>query len=91
MHTERVFRFRVLRHEELPEGHKEALRERGIDPDERWSLIASSPTEDGAEALMADMKEHDRQICAELGIPQRDTFKVVDGGQEGTLTSRLPF
>ena len=41
MHTETIYRYRILKHEELPESHKEALRQRGINPDTRWSLVYS--------------------------------------------------
>ena len=68
-HTETVLRYQIQRHDELPEAHKEALRERGIDPDTRWSLIYSCPTLEAAEAILKEEQED---------AASWETFRLVD-------------
>ena len=71
-HTETILRFQVQRHEELPEAHQAALRERGIDPAERWSLIYSCPTMEAAEETLAMCNEEKSDY---------ETYRIVDAGK----------
>ena len=58
-----------MRHDELPEAHKEALRERDIDPDDRWTLIYSfENAPDAAEEL----------VRCESDAAEWETFRIVD-------------
>jgi hypothetical protein len=71
-YTETVLRYQIQRHDELPEEHKAALRERGIDPDERWLLIYSfDKLEDAEIALTAERED----ACS------WETFRLVDAGE----------
>lgn len=71
-YTETVLRFQLQRHDELPEEHKEALRARGVNPDERWSLYMSFDQE--ADALEAKAQE-------EKDAASWETFRIVDAGE----------
>ncbi|MGW8177537.1 MAG: hypothetical protein ACWGQW_01910 [bacterium] len=75
-YTETVLRYRVMRHDDLPEAHKEAYRAEGINPDEIWSLIFSCPTLQGAEEMKG---------LLEQDAASWQTFKVVDGGEATTI------
>jgi hypothetical protein len=70
-YKERVNRWRILRHEELPEAHKAEYRLSGINPDDLWSLIWSFETEQAAKAQLADCIASARSY---------QTYKLVDGG-----------
>lgn len=84
-YTETVLRYRVLKHEDLPEGHKEAMRARGVDPDTRWSLFASADTLEAAEAIRADHQaDHDR-FAARHNCAPFETYKVVDAGEAASI------
>jgi len=72
-HQEKILRYRILRHEELPERHKEAYRAEGIDPDDMWSLIWSFGTKEAAEQCLAD---------EQFDAPAHWKFKLVDAGVE---------
>ena len=71
-YTETVGRFRVVKHDDLPEGHKAAMRAEGIDPDNHWTLFFSSSSEETA-----------RQVCEQENerAPSWATYKVVDHGK----------
>jgi len=71
-YKERVGRWRILRHDELPEAHKAEYRLSGIDPDNLWSLIWSFETEEAAREQLADSIEH---------AAKWQTFKLVDGSE----------
>lgn len=70
-YKELVYRWRVMRHEDLPEGHKAAYRAEGINPDDLWSLIWSFKAEADALKCIAD---------ANVSKPSFWTYKLVDGG-----------
>ena len=70
-YKERVNRWRILRHDELPEAHKAEYRLSGIDPDDLWSLIWSFETEAGALSMLARLNEEKSKFW---------TYKLVDGG-----------
>ena len=75
-YTETVNRYRILRHEELPEEHKQCYRDAGIDPDDNWSLSWSFKDEASAleqlEALRAD-------------APAFWTYSLSDAGEATTI------
>jgi hypothetical protein len=70
-YIEKVNRWRILRHDELPEAHKAEYRLSGINPDEIWSLIWSFETEDSAVKMLARLNEEKSKFW---------TYKLVDGG-----------
>jgi len=78
-YTETVLRFRVFRHDELPEQHQQAMRDRGEDPDARWSLVASFESVADACACMVD--ETGRKA-------DWQRFKVVDAGKTQEIERR---
>lgn len=75
-YTETIYRFRIFRHDDLPETHKAALRADGIDPDTRWGLIASFAHESDAETHF----NHLRKNAASW-----ETYKLVDAGKTETI------
>lgn len=85
-YQERINRFRVVKHEELPEAHKAEYRLNGIDPDDNWTLVWSFNDKDAADKCCADEIENDKDICAKLTAKGYDvskrkvTWKVVDAG-----------
>ncbi len=90
---ERVYRFRVIKHEDmtdLPEERQAKLRERGIDPKDKRSLYASAADEETANAIARDSKQMHDEICAKLGHEPMETFSVVDAGEETTI-DRIDF
>jgi hypothetical protein len=76
-YQERVERFRIIRHEELPEAHKAEYRLRGIDPDDNWSLIWSFDDSEAAEKCLADCNERKASF---------QTYKLVDNGEASFIT-----
>lgn len=81
-YTERVLRYRIFRHDELPEAHKAEYRKMGIDPDDNWSLIWSFHTLEAAEKCLANENEHKASF---------QTFKLVDGGGEIAIERQAWF
>lgn len=73
-YVETVYRYRILRHEDLPESHKAAYRLRGIDPDDNWSLIWSFKDRESAEETLASYVDDPDK-------PSFYTYKMVDAGQ----------
>ena len=72
-YKEKVLRWRIMYHEELPEAHKASYRLSGIDPDNLWSLSWSF--EDEADAVeMLDKIERRKAF-------KWRTYKIVDGGE----------
>ena len=71
-YTEKVNRYRIIRHDELPEEHKAAYRLNGIDPDDNWSLIWSFETEEAAIKCLADCNADKAKW---------QTYKMVDAGK----------
>lgn len=57
-YQERVGRYRILRHEELPPEHKASYRLNGIDPDTLWTLVWSFDDEAAAREQLAFCIEH---------------------------------
>lgn len=71
-YQERVGRYRIVRHEELPPAHKAEYRLNGIDPDTLWSLIWSFDDEQSANEQLAFCIQHQ---------PDYATHKIVDAGE----------
>lgn len=76
-YEEPVGRFRLLRHEELPEAHKAELRIKGIDPDDNWSLVWSFHEREPAETCLAQERAH---------AAKWQTWKLVDAGPDAPKT-----
>lgn len=75
-YKETVYRYRVVRHEELPESHKAEYRINGIDPDDLWSLVWSFQTREAAEKQLAE--ENSRKA-------KWQTWKIIDAGQDEVI------
>jgi len=75
-YTETILRYRIVRHDELPEAHKQAMREQGIDPDTRWGLIYSFADREAAERCLEREQANARDW---------ETWKLVDAGRETTI------
>lgn len=71
MITETIYRFRAEYKDELPEGHKQAYIEKGIDPDNIWNLSASFEALQDACDYMAN----------EIDGPAFRTWRIVDHKQ----------
>lgn len=71
-YKEKINRWRIIRHDELPEAHKAEYRLNGLDPDDTWSLIWSFSTEEAAVQCLAE--ENERKASWQ-------TFRLVDGGE----------
>lgn len=71
-YQERIERYRIFRHDEMPEEHKQAMREAGIDPDNHWSLIWSFRSLEAAEHTL----KLERERAASW-----QTYKIVDAGK----------
>lgn len=71
-YKERVNRWRIIRHEDLPERHKAAYRAEEINPDDRWSLVWSFETEADAIEMLATLNAEK---------PEYYTYRLVDGGK----------
>lgn len=72
IYREHVGRYRIMRHDDLPEAHKEAYRERGVDPDTVWSLIYSTNDLEAAEETLR---------IEEARAAEWETWKLVDAGR----------
>lgn len=81
-YQERINRFRIIRHEELPPEHKAQMRLNGMDPDEHWSLIWSFETKEAADEQLA-------QCIADAASFQ--TYRLVDAGKAETITRQTWF
>lgn len=83
-YQERINRFRILRHEDLPESHKAEYRLSGIDPDDLWSLIWSFDNLAAAEAKLAQYNDDPDK-------PAFYTYKLVDAGAAEVVTRESWF
>ena len=72
-YQERILRYRIVRHEDLPDEHKAQYRLRGIDPDDLWSLIWSFETLEAAQEQLAEENSRKSRF---------QTYKIVDAGKE---------
>ena len=72
VYKERVGRYRIMRHDELPEAHKAEYRLSGINPDNLWSLIWSFDSENAAVKCLAEEN---------ASKAKWQSFKLVDGGE----------
>jgi len=75
-YKERINRYRIVRHEELPAEHQAQYRLRGIDPKELWNLIWSFETLEAAEKCLDDCNLHKGSY---------QTYKLVDHGKEEVI------
>jgi len=79
---ETILQYRILRHDELPQGHKDEMIAAGINPDDRWSLIYSFNNE--TDAITALIQEEEDAASWE-------TFKLVDNGEATTMERSTLF
>jgi hypothetical protein len=70
-YKERINRWRIIRHDELPEAHKAEYRLNGIDPDDNWTLVWSFNEWQAARDMLVECEENKASW---------QTFKLVDGG-----------
>ena len=71
-YVERVARYRIYRHDDLPEGHKAEYRAQGIDPDTLWRLVWSFEEYQAAVWQLQDLRED---------AAAWETYKLVDNGE----------
>jgi len=80
-YQEKINRYVVEYHEELPDEHKAQMRLNGIDPDQRWNLKWSFENEENA----IEQKESEQQwydnFCDENGYTPNKTYRVRDLGE----------
>jgi hypothetical protein len=81
-YKETILRYRIVRHDELPESHKAEYRAAGIDPDDNWSLVWSFADLKSAESCLAREQEE---------APKWRTYKLVDGGAAETVEREAWF
>lgn len=81
-YQERILRYRIIRHDELPESHKAEYRLHGINPDDNWTLVWSFETLEAAEKQLAN--ENSKKAWFQ-------TFKIVDAGQEEVVEREMWF
>lgn len=81
---ENVYRYRILRHEDLPERHKAAYRLNGINPENLWNLIWSFKDEADALRVLAEYNTDPEK-------PKFFTYKMVDAGQDETIERQAWF
>lgn len=81
-YQERVNRYRVVKHEELPEYHQICMRKKGIDPDDNWSLVWSFERLEDAEAQLTREREY---------APGWQTWKIIDAGAAEVVTRTAWF
>ena len=72
-YRERIGRYRIVYHEELPEAHKAEYRISGIDPDARRVLYWSSNDLAHADEELAYCQKH---------APSYKTYYLIDAGKE---------
>ena len=75
-YQEPVYRYRIMRHDDLPEEHKAAYRAEGINPDEIWRLIYSTGDLEAAEETLRIETER---------AADWETWKLVDAGTDETI------
>lgn len=90
-YVERVNRFVVEYHEELPAEHKAQMRIYGIDPDDHWQLKWSF--EEQASAAKQYEKEIARynNFCQSHGYTPTKKFRVRDLGAPVEITRSVMF
>lgn len=72
-YKERIGRYRIVYHDELPEAHKAEMRLCGIDPDTRRCLEWSFNNINDAEEMLAECEKH---------APGYKTYYLIDAGKE---------
>lgn len=73
-YKERIGRYRIVYHEELPEAHKAEYRLNGIDPDARRVLYWSSNDFNAADEMLTE--------CIVNNASRFKTYYLVDAGKE---------
>ena len=75
-YKETVHRYRIFRHEDLPEEHKAEYRLNDIDPDHNWSLIWSFIEKEAAIEQLKSCREN---------APWWQTYRMIDAGKEEVI------
>lgn len=81
-YLEKVNRWRILRHEDLPAAHKAAYRLEGINPDDVWKLVWSFEDEAAARDMLAQLNEEK---------PRFYTYRLVDAGKSEIVERPVGF
>jgi len=81
-YQERIGRYRIVYHEELPEAHKAEYRISGIDPDTRRVLYFSTNDINHAEEELAYCEKH---------APGYKTYYLIDHGHEEVIERNADF
>jgi hypothetical protein len=81
-YQERIGRYRIVYHDELPPQHKAEMRLCGIDPDTRRCLEWSFNDEDAAQEMFAECIAH---------APSYKTYYLVDHGSEVVIERNADF
>lgn len=90
-YKEKVNRFVVEYHEELPAKHKAEMRLNGIDPDERWCLMWSFEKEEGAIRQKEADEAWYSEFCQKHGYRPFKTFRVRDLGETMYIQRSVMF
>lgn len=80
-YIEKINRFVVEYHEELPEEHKAQMRLNGINPDDYWNLEWSFETEDAAIKQKESNEIQYVKFCGDYGYKPQKTYRVRDLGE----------
>lgn len=81
-YQERIGRYRIVYHDELPLQHKAEMRLCGIDPDTRRCLEWSFNDEAAAQEMFAECVAH---------APSYKTYYLVDHGSEVVIERNADF
>lgn len=80
-YVEKINRFVVEYHEELPDEHKAQMRLNGIDPNTRWNLKWSFENEENAIEQKETEQEWYANFCKENGFKPQKIYRVRDLGE----------
>jgi len=75
-HTETILQYRILRHDDLPQAHKDEMIKHGINPDEQWNLIYSFDNKADAYGCLEE---------EEFNAAPWETYKLKDAGEATTI------
>lgn len=90
-YVEKINRYVVEYHEELPREHKAQMRLNGIDPDNYWQLKWSFETEEAASTQCKKDEEWYESFCLERGYLIRKEFRVRDLGAPMEIVRNVMF
>lgn len=79
-YVEKINRYVVEYHEELPAAHKAQMRLNGLDPDNYWNLTWSFTTMDRAIEQCNEDAAWYREFCEKHGYEMKKMYRVRDLG-----------